>query len=582
MDMLRDYQRVVLVKGGQCGGSEAARNVLGFWIDEDPGPVIVVMPDKDSAKEMLTERVKPMVKNTPRLRDYITDEVRDLTRLELKLRTCTIHIGWSGSAQSLSTRPARYVVFDEVDKFARWSGREGSPIELGRKRLETYGDRAREFMLSTPTTRDGNIWTEYEACALKVFYFVPCPRCGRYQRLVFAQLKWEKVEGEENRDAGDRIEREEGAWYECEGCQARLLEKDKPAMLSAGVWARAAGDVGNGALLAPLPRSKSIGLHISGLYSPWITWARGAGEFLKAIGNLSTMMSWRNLYCGEPYEVLAAVVKPSELQAKRAAGFAPRLAPAWTRIVIATADSQMDYYRFVVRAWGRAPSGGPRSRLLSYGRAETGEQLKAMALTASYPVEGCGATARPYMLFADAGGGSKNEESENITQRVYLLARTNPRIVPLHGHGGSRRMPEVMRMISREYVPPGQAKPITVKYLRIDVNHFKTVLAKDLATKDGDEDIWQIHSAADEVYCREMTGEHKVLLRKGRGQEFAWVPVSPGAPTHYWDCEVYQRAAADWLHADEWMKISEAAAARPPRQSRGTGNEGGGRIRTHY
>src|SRR5687768_11709027 len=36
---------VVVVKGAQVGYSEATRNLLGYWVDLDPGPCLIVMPD---------------------------------------------------------------------------------------------------------------------------------------------------------------------------------------------------------------------------------------------------------------------------------------------------------------------------------------------------------------------------------------------------------------------------------------------------------------------------------------------------------------------------------------------------------
>src|SRR5687767_7405371 len=46
-------EEVVFLKAVQVGFSEATRNTLGYWIDLDPGPCLIVMPDEQSGKEMI-------------------------------------------------------------------------------------------------------------------------------------------------------------------------------------------------------------------------------------------------------------------------------------------------------------------------------------------------------------------------------------------------------------------------------------------------------------------------------------------------------------------------------------------------
>ncbi|MGE0481617.1 MAG: terminase gpA endonuclease subunit [Phycisphaerae bacterium] len=71
---------------------------------------------------------------------------------------------------------------------------------------------------------------------------------------------------------------------------------------------------------------------------------------------------------------------------------------------------------------------------------------------------------------------------------------------------------------------------------------------------------WSLNDANDADYNRQMTSEHKVLVRKAGGRQVeAWAPISVGAANHYWDCEVAQFALADMLRVD---LLTEAGAQR--------------------
>ncbi len=228
-------EEVVFLKAVQVGFSECLRNLMGYWIDVDAGPLLVVMPDQKSGEEFVNERLRPTLESTPALKRHQSERAWDNTLTVVKLSTMPIYVGWAGSVQSLATRPCRYVVFDEIDKPNYTQTPQGDPIALGTKRTETYLHRARIIKGSTPTTRTGNVWRAWEACGDKRHYHVPCPHCHKFQALSFPQIKWSKHDEDKIRLA-DQVEREKLAWYECRFCDGRISDKHKPLMLAKGVW----------------------------------------------------------------------------------------------------------------------------------------------------------------------------------------------------------------------------------------------------------------------------------------------------------------------------------------------------------
>ena len=63
------YERVVLMKGAQTGGSEAGLNWLGYIIQNAPGIAMLVMPSLDMVRRNTTVRIDPLIEATPALRE---------------------------------------------------------------------------------------------------------------------------------------------------------------------------------------------------------------------------------------------------------------------------------------------------------------------------------------------------------------------------------------------------------------------------------------------------------------------------------------------------------------------------------
>jgi hypothetical protein len=58
------------------------------------------------------------------------------------------------------------------------------------------------------------------------------------------------------------------------------------------------------------------------------------------------------------------------------------------------------------------------------------------------------------------------------------------------------------------------------------------------------EEVWHLNSRNDVEYNQELSNCVKVVERVGNHLEEVWRPVSEGAVIDYFDCEVYQVAAA--------------------------------------
>ncbi len=181
MDAFKDpiIEQITIMKATQVAGTESMYNMLGYAIDCDPGPTMMVASDEKLAKKLSNRRVKPMIELSPALARHLTGCKDDFSSTEYYLDRMDVYWAWAGSPASLSSFAIRYGFLDEVDKYPAFSGKESDPVKLVRERFRTFRASSKLVLASTPTTKDGYINREYEAID-KRRYQVPCPHCGAY------------------------------------------------------------------------------------------------------------------------------------------------------------------------------------------------------------------------------------------------------------------------------------------------------------------------------------------------------------------------------------------------------------------
>lgn len=522
MNAIREaIEQLVLVWCTQVGKSTLIENILGHCVEEDPGPMLYVMPTESSIKETLEERLRPLIESS--LARHI-GHPDDIQQTGIEFDTMRVHFAWSGSPNSLARRACRYVFFDECDKFVPFAGREADPISLGEQRVTTYGHRARIIKDSTPTTREGNIWVAWEGCGDRRRYHVPCPHCGEFQILTFPQVRWPKNDSLDKGKQADKIELDKLAYYECFACKEKILDHHKPKMLSRGVWLSENQTIGkDGEITGERPKSKRLGYHLSALYSPWVTWGKIAAQFIRAAGDAGATMNFRNSWLAEPFETQISKREPSAIRdkAKFAATLGQvgqvRIVPKWAVILIAACDVQKDHCYWVVSAWGYEM----QSKRVAIGIAATLDEVYRQVFAPDVPfmAEGGGAVMVS-SLIVDSGF-RKDEVTE--------FARKDPRRVHL------------AKGLSTYYGPIAEQK--IERASGVVVWNINTKQSKDTLDRligDPDPFKWQVFAGIGEDYCLQMTSEHKIL---DKGQEI-WKQKTSAAPNHDWDCEAMSAAVA--------------------------------------
>lgn len=530
IDLLVDpwVREIWCLKSTQIGWSRLMMNFIGYCIDQDPGALGLLLPDEDTVDELFAEELVPTIDQTPTLRRHKSARAWDTTKQEIWLDTMPVFGLYAGSVQKLARRTLRYVIGDEIDKYRPFR-KEASPIQLLLKRTSNWLHKARALFGSTPTTRDGNIAVGYEGCPDKRRFAIPCWRCGFYQVPLWSQVKgFREAPGETKFERANWVRLNEPCWYECEGCKKEITHQRKAQCVAAGVWISQEQTVRDGKPVGPRIKSAKVGLHLSSIVSPWLSFSALAAEFIEAEGDPDKTRDFRNARLALVVDEVVKTVRPSAVRDKKVLAPAPVRAggpvavPNWAVALLATADTQKDFFAVVIRAWGF----GLRSQLIWHGEVQSFPELYEVTLAAKLPLDGEdgkeGRFTTPSHLLIDSGG--------DRTEEVYQFARRDPRIVPCKGASNPMRRPW-----SRSALPSG------VELRIFDTNYFKDMLARLIGDPDPAKHL--PHQEVSEQYCLEMGSEQKIADPKRRGH-FTWVKTG-ATRNEAWDCEVLQCLGAD-------------------------------------
>eukprot|EP01037_Dinobryon_pediforme_P017839 gene17839-18067_t len=240
MDAVSDPEvtMVTVIKSARVGYTKCLDHIVGFYVHQDPSPILVVQPRVEDAEDYSRTEIAPMLRDTPVLAE-ITGSLRAKDanqRIQKRVFRNGSSISFVGANSPGGFRriTARIVLFDEVDGFpVDGAGDEGDQISLGAKRSETFWNR-KIVLGSTPTikgeSRIEKSWFESDQRR----YFVACPHCGHEQVLRWQNLAWQK-----DVDLLGKTTKHypETAYFVCDSGNGCVIEEiDKPAMIDAGRW----------------------------------------------------------------------------------------------------------------------------------------------------------------------------------------------------------------------------------------------------------------------------------------------------------------------------------------------------------
>jgi len=108
-----------VMKSAQVGGTEVALNLLGYVMDADPGPSMIVQPTETLAREWSRKRLTPLIESTPALRKIWSGSAKDPnnTTTFKSWPGGFIRVAHSGAASQLRSDAVRVLILDEIDAY---------------------------------------------------------------------------------------------------------------------------------------------------------------------------------------------------------------------------------------------------------------------------------------------------------------------------------------------------------------------------------------------------------------------------------------------------------------------------------
>lgn len=574
-------------------------NVFGYHAHLDPCPILLVQPKEDAAEAFSKERIAPMVRVTPVLKEIVghrhTRKSED-TLLYKAFPGGFLALVGAGSPDNLARRPIRVTLYDEVDKYP--ITKEGDPIVLGDERQATFSN-AKSIRVCSPTiSGQSRIESSYmdgdqrRASAA-------CPHCGHRQFLKWDHVQWDKVEIQGH----EKVHKTATAQVFCESCGTGWSEGERLRALQTIRWHQTRPFICCGERQIPLEayealtKAKSEGAveHIwdwwagprwavyrakcrgcgdwavpnehasfqaGKLFSPWTTKdapARIAKKFLDAKGDEDKMQAWVNTQMGLPYRRHAGKEIPAETLAARRENWKQGHCPAGVAMLTAGIDTQDDRVEIEVVGWGHdeeswsidyeiipgafddpATKAKVDQYLLKTFRREDGRELRIAAAC------------------HDSGG--------HHTDSVYEFskARLGRQIWAIKGASD--------RAGKRSPVWPAK-KPTKKKVSKfrpfiIGTQTAKDVISHRLALTAPGPGYMHYPADRDFNWFNQITAERLVVKVEGGQRYFVWQAI-PGRANEGLDCRVYAYAALKGLLA-AGLKLNVQAAKVGAAMSRPT------------
>ncbi|MDP1570352.1 MAG: phage terminase large subunit family protein [Vicinamibacterales bacterium] len=568
MDAITDplVTQVSVMKSARIGYTKCINATVGYYIHQDPCPIMVVQPTIEDAAGYSKEEIAPMLRDCPTLRDLVPEpKTRDSenTILLKRFPGGSLSLVGANSARGFRRVSRKVVIFDETDGYPPSAGSEGDQIQLGIRRTEYYWDR-KIIAGSTPTVGGRSRIEQLFNAGDQRRYYVPCPHCGFMQVLVFSRFKWPK-------------NRPEAAIYVCLECGAEIEHDDKRRMVQGGEW-RPGPHPQFPDAPAPPPFTGHASFHIWAAYSfsPNATWGQICSEFVAAThAGPEHLKTFVNTGLGEPWQDRGEAPEWERLYARRES-YQLGTCPSGVRFLTAGVDVQKDRLVYEVVGWGREKcSWSIDAGVLAGDTSDlaAGPWAQLEALLARTFTHEAGAELPIAMLAIDCGFNG---------QVVHGWVRKHPisRVIAVFGKAKALMLIGVPSRVEVRF--DGRAGKKSAKAWPVGTDTAKTELYGWLALQPpGAEALAEgrpypagfCHFPEHgEEYFRQLTAEQLVSHRSAKGYTVYGWEVIPGRENHWLDTRVYARAAAalvglDRFREGDWVAIEKNLGIERPAPS---------------
>lgn len=534
MDAFTDpkIELLVMVASSQVGKSEFELNSIGYIIDQDPSSILYIHPTIDDAKKFSKLRVAPMVRDCKALRSKVADpKSRESgnTILQKSFPGGMLTMCGSNSASALASTPVRYVVGDELDRWAASAGTEGNPWELAKARQTTFYNK-KSVAVSTPTIKGKSAIEDLFLEGTQERWHHRCPDCGEFHNIVFADIRFEYDTAIIKNKKHYTVK--SVAWV-CPSCGCVHTEREMKAQPAK--WVAANPDAyQNGA------RS----FWLNAFSSPWASWSSLILAYLNALGNSQKLQVVYNTKFGELWEDRGDLDDEETIMGRRETYEAEL--PDGVLVLTCGVDTQDDRLEYEVVGHGRWGEKWGIKRGVIMGRPDTAEVWSALddIIDHQYSFAN-GVKLKISTTFVDSGG--------HYTQDVYAACRDRfyRKVFAIKGRGGE----------GVPYTAPPKKTNIVIKgrYIgqcwlyTLGVDSGKQAIMDSLRVREAGAKYYHFPKNPDLGYGTEFfTGllSEKLVYKQGRQHPWVWEKIPGHERNEALDCRNYANAAFKATGAD--------------------------------
>ena len=500
MDAVTDphIEQISVMKSARVGYTKILNHIIGYHIQNDPCPMMLVFPTLDDCQSYSKDEISPMLRDTPCLQGAVSDpKAKDGNNTLLKKNFAggTLSLVGANSPRGFRMVSRRIVMFDETDGYPPSAGTEGDQIKLGIKRTEFFSNR-KIIAGSTPTVKDFSRIEKLFNQTDQRRYYVPCPICNHMQ-----YLKWPNFECF-NDDPATTI-------YKCEKCNGHIPPNKKRWMIERGEWRATAPYNG-----------KHVGFHIWAAYSysPNATWPNLMEEYIECKKDQEQLKTFINITCGEVYEDEYHTKASADGLAKRAAEetYKEGIPPKEVLILTLGIDVQDDRLSMSVIGFGRNEEMYLVDRKVIYGspaRADLWAQLDEV-LQGKYTNEE-GNELKIDTAAIDTGG--------HYTQETYQYVREREQLGLIGIKGmGQKGKPPLGKISKVDINYRGKVLKRGLSLYPVGVDVIKTTLHNKLKDAEVGHGYIHFYPTTTNTYFEELTAERQILVYKNGYQERVW------------------------------------------------------------
>ena len=537
-------EHIVVVAASQVGKSETINNMVGYCIDQDPGPILLIQPTIDDVKRYSEMRIAPMIRETRCLKRKVADpKSRDAanTKRQKSFPGGVLVMTGSNVAHDLSSMPIRYVFGDERDRWATSAGSEGDPWELAVARTRTFYNK-KMVEVSTPTVKGASAIENSYNLGTMERWKTQCPHCGEYVELTFDNIRFE-YDAAENGDK--KIFHISEIFYvcpECGGISDEHTMKSQPAK-----W------------VATVPEArkhhKTRSFWLTAWVSPWATWESIILQFLQAGTDSAKLQVVYNTQFGELWEERGDMASEDDVMARREVYEAE--VPDGVLLLTCGVDTQDDRLEYEVVGHRRYGETWGIKKGVILGRPDTEEVWQRLdeVLSHKYKFKS-GVSLQISLTFIDEGG--------HFTQKVrqHCLARQYDHVFAIKG----ANRPDI------PYTAPPKKQKIVVNgkvigqvwVYEIGVNAGKQKIVDNLRVQSPGANYCHFPLRDDygKQFFKQLMSEHLAYVPKLK-HPWQWQKIPGHERNEAFDIRNYNLAACEILSPD-WDAIEQKLRTAKP------------------